>query len=171
MELGVHGKKISYIEKAGAYQRRKQIEILWEYHLNPRGPIRPVEGGEHCCQVPEPLGYHRKPIESLLLIHVQNIPHASLLHWGGQAEFFCDKVTEVIKTKQQRGFSLSLHFFPGVLSTEMIIILVLLFLMLMSTGAKTEFIYSPPGAGSADFFCFFSITQEVKLLITAGFSS
>lgn len=61
--------------------------------------------------------------------------------------------------KQNNREDFSLHYmFPGVLSTEMIIILVLLFLMLMSTGAKTKFIYSPPGAGSTDFFCFFSIT-------------
>ena len=62
-------------------------------------------------------------------------------------------------TKQNSRVNFSLRYiFPGVLSTEMIIILVLLFLMLMSTGAKTEFIYLSPGAGSTDFFCFFSIT-------------
>lgn len=53
---------------------------------------------------------------------------------------------------QDSRMDFSLHYiFPGVLSTETIIILVLLFLMLMSTGVKTEFSYSPPGAASTDF--------------------
>ena len=57
--------------------------------------------------------------------------------------------------KQNSRVDFSLHYiFPGVLSTETIIILVLFFLMLMSTGAKTKCIYSPPGAGSTDFFFF-----------------